>query len=223
MPMEQPARVGAIGRRNFLDHCTPDDHAGRQQRAFTSCIDLLPVSGIINTRHLRIDMTKRLPATKQVQYRMVRLTEADIAAVMQIDREGFTLGRRKAEAGYKACIEDRAKHGEVHVVRNALDDIVVGYVHFKRQRDATIFLCNMATGLQHRGQGVAAFGLCWLRQFSIDDKVKRILLHVRAANKGAIRRYGDSGYVETKRQALGYAAGKREERTKVTMELQLPV
>jgi len=168
-------------------------------------------------------MTKKLPAAKQVQYRMASLTEADIAAVVQIDKEGFTLGQRKTEASYKACIEDRAKHGEVHVVRNALDYIVVGYVHFKRQRDATILLSNMATGMQYRGQGVAAFGWCWLRQFSIDDKVQRILLHVRATNKGTIRRYKNSGYVETKRQALGYTAGEGEERTKVTMELQLPV
>ena len=159
---------------------------------------------------------------ERVRYWAKPLTEKDISAVRQIDKDSFQFGSRKSIDGYKGCIDTPKAYGEVHVIIRTADRTVVGYVHFKPQAHNSVLLCNMATGPEYRRRGAATFTLSWLRQAAIERKISRIILHVRASNRRAIKRYLKSGYAEIDRIRCGYQSGNTDaDRTKITMVLAL--
>jgi ribosomal protein S18 acetylase RimI-like enzyme len=165
---------------------------------------------------------KMSPQKNIVNYSADPLTEQGISTLMAIERESFHHGPRKSKDGYRKCITNPEKYGDMRTLRRAHDGLIVGYIHIKRLSKTALLLCNMAAGSIFRGQGVARFALSWLRQVALSQKAHQIILHVRASNEQAISCYRKSGYVEAERKSKGYRNGKTEaDHTKVTMVLSI--
>jgi len=159
-------------------------------------------------------------ATKETSPdRIAKLTVADFPRVMQIERAAFPNGRRKTVDGYRSCIVDGKKHGNVYVVWRA--DTIVGYLHVKHEAMPKVLLCNLATDPAHEGMGIGTFAINWLRKKSAGNKSSLIFLHVRASKPDTIAWYKHRGFTEIKRGPCGYKVGSGDELTKVTMELDL--
>src|SRR5688572_28781043 len=145
---------------------------------------------------------------------MNEMTEADIEAVMEIERKSFDYPWEK-----KSFIKYIERHS-AFVIKNLQNKVIVGYVLIKQKEDA-IELIKMATDPDHRRKGYAKFIVEWVKNFAHDKNATRLLLHVRASNFQAIEFYKNMGFEEIQRKENYYTktGSKPEEKTAIEMLL----
>lgn len=127
--------------------------------------------------------------SKELNPRIEKMVEADIEIVMEIEKKSFDSHWKK-----KSSFIQYIERGDAFVVRT-MENVIVGYVLIKRQED-TILLSKMAVDPEYRGKGFGKFIVIWAQKLATNQNARRLHLHVRPSNLGAINLYKNTGFEE---------------------------
>lgn len=120
------------------------------------------------------------------------MSEADLAAVLEVDRAGFG---EPHDAREKALREELVRPWARLRVARGDGGVVQGYLLFWHVADEA-HVINVAVAPAHRRRGVGRALVEHLLEYARQSAIVKVLLEVRASNASAIALYASAGFRE---------------------------